>query len=134
MQVAQTGTTLLRPQLMEVKRGLEAVLRQVVAYQYAYLEADEVFPYLEGEVRRSGILNWQSVRNMALAVTLKLEDAHQNLQAAKLAVDFFGQFLAVPDAFKPVAAPLYAGVYKQLQIPNAEDYFQRVVEISAKMV
>ncbi|MEI8233525.1 MAG: hypothetical protein WCH57_02435 [Verrucomicrobiota bacterium] len=131
-QVAATGTTLFRPQLMEIKRGLEAVLRQVVAYQYAYLETDETFPYLEGEVRRSGLLSWQSVRNLDLQVelTLALAGPGENLNAAQMAVDCFSQFLAVPDAFKPVAAPLYASVYKQLEIPNAEDYFLRVVEIA----
>ncbi len=50
-----------------------------------------------------------------------------------MAVDFFGQFLAVPDAFKPVAAPLFATVYKSLQIDNADDYFQRVVEITQRL-
>ncbi|MDD5349728.1 MAG: hypothetical protein PHQ12_05910 [Chthoniobacteraceae bacterium] len=131
-QVAATGATLFRPQLMEIKRGLEAVLRQVVAYQYAYLETDETFPYLEGDVRRSGLLSWRSVRNLDLNVTLTLSLASmdENLDAAQMAVDFFGQFLAVPDAFKPVAAPLYARVMKQLQIPDADAYCRRVVEIA----
>lgn len=131
-QVTATGTTLFRPQLLEIKRGLEAVLRQVVAYEYAYLETDETFPYLEGDVRRSGLLTWQSVRNLDLNVelTLPMADQSENLDAAQLAVNFFNQFLAVPDAFKPVAAPLYTSVYKQLQIPDADDYFLRVVEIA----
>lgn len=131
-QVAATGLTIFKPQLMEVKRGVEAVLRQVVDYQYAYLDADEAFTYLEGEVRCSGMLSQASVRNLKLNVelTLTLSRQAQNLDASRMAVDFFGQFLAVPDAFKSVAAPLYATVYKSLQIDNADDYFQRVLEIA----
>lgn len=132
-QVAATGTTLFRPQLLEIRRGLEAVLRQVVAYQYAYLETDEAFPYVEGEVRRSGLLSWRSVRNLELSVelTLPMASLGENLDAAQLAVECFTQFLAVPDAFKAVAAPLYTNVYKQLGVPEAESYFARVVEIAS---
>jgi hypothetical protein len=132
-QVAATGTTLFRPQLLEIQRGLEAVLRQVVAYQYAYQETDETFPYREGEVRRSGLLSWQTVRNLDLNVelTLPLASPGEDLGAAQMAVDCFNQFLAVPDAFKAVAAPLYTSVYRQLAIPDAETYFARVVEIAA---
>ena len=134
MQVAATGRTIFRPQLMEIKRGLEAVLRQVVAYQYAYLDGEEVFPYMDGEERRLGLLTPEYVRgvefNLELTLTLSRQD--QSLDASRMAIDFFGQFLALPDVFKPVAAPLFATVYKSLQIENAEDYFQRVVEIAGQ--
>ena len=43
---------------------------------------------------------------------------------------FASGLFSLPDAFKPVAAPLYASVYRQLQIPNADAYFLRVVEIA----
>ena len=134
-QVASTGRTIFKPQLMEVKRGLEAVLRQVVAYQYAYMDADETFAFREGDERRLDVLSRESVRELEFHVelTLTLFQQDQNLDASKLAVDFFGQFLAVPDAFKPVAAPLFATVYKNLQIDNADDYFQRVVEITQRL-
>ncbi|MCX6966685.1 MAG: hypothetical protein NTZ46_02715 [Verrucomicrobia bacterium] len=134
-QVAATGRTMFQPQLMEVKRGLEAVLRQVVEYQYAYLDADETFTYREGDERRLGLLSRESVRDLEFNVelTLTLSKQDQNLEASKLAVDFFGQFLAVPDAFKPVAAPLFTTVYKNLQIDHADDYFQRVVEIVGRL-
>ena len=127
---------MFQPQLMEVKRGLEAVLRQVVEYQYTYLDADETFTYLEGDQRRLGLLSRESVRDLEFNVelTLTLSKQDQNLEASKLAVDFFGQFLAVPDAFKPVAAPLFTTVYKNLQIDHADDYFQRVVEIARRQV
>jgi len=133
-QVANTGTTLFKPQLMEVKRGLEAMLRQVVAYEYTYLDADESFPYMDGEVRQLGVLSRESVRNMEFHVELTqtLSAQDQNLNASKLAVDFFNQFLAVPDVFKPVAAPLFTTVYKGLQIDGADEYFQRVVEIAQR--
>jgi len=134
-QIAATGTTIFKPQLMEVKRGLEAVLRQVVEYQYAYLDGDETFAYMDGEVRRLGLLDKESVRGFEFNVELtpSLTGQEQNLDASRLAVDFFSQFLAVPDAFKPVAAPLFACVYKSLQIDNADDYFQRVVEITQRL-
>ena len=134
-QVAATGTTMFKPQLMEVKRGLEAVLRQVVEYQYAYLDADETFTYMEGDERRLGLLSREKVRDLEFNVelTLTLFKQNQNLDASRMAVDFFGQFLAVPDAFKRVAAPLFTTVYKSLQIDNADDYFQRVVEISQRL-
>ena len=134
-QVAATGRTLFNPQLTEVKRGLEAVLRQVVDYQYAYLDADERFTYLNGDERRIGVLSRESVRglefNMELTLTQSKQD--QSLDASRLAVDFFGQFLAVPDAFKPVAAPLFTTVYRNLQIDNADNYFQRLVEIAQQL-
>jgi hypothetical protein len=131
-QVAATGTTIFKPQLMEVKRGLEAVLRQVVEFQYAYLDADETFTYMEGDTRRLGLLSQESVRNLELDVELTLNRAKQDqsLDASRMAVEFFSQFLSVPDEFKPVAAPLFTCVYKSLQIDNADDYFQRVVEIA----
>lgn len=129
-QVEAAGTTIFKPLLMEIRRGLEAVLRQVVAYEYAYLDADEAFPYLEGDVRQTGVLERDSVRNLELDVELLLSNSGQDLDGAQMAVEFFTQFLAVPDAFKPVAAPLFANVYKSLQIDHADDYFQRVVEIA----
>jgi len=131
-QVASAGTTIFKPQLMEIKRGLEAVLRQVVEFQYAYLDADETFTYMEGDTRQLGLLSQESVRNLELDVELTLNRAKQdqNLDASRMAVEFFSQFLAVPDEFKPVAAPLFTCVYKSLQIDNADDYFQRVVEIA----
>ena len=129
-QVAAAGTTLFRPQLLEVKRGLEATLRQVVEYQYAYLDADEAFSYREGDERRLGLLTRESVQGLDFNVELTFSQQDQNLDAARLALDFFNQFLAVPDAFKAVAAPLYATVYRSLQIDKADDYFQRVVEIA----
>jgi len=135
-QISATGTTIFKPQLMEVKRGLEAVLRQVVEYQYAYLDADETFAYMEGDVRRFDLLSQESVRGLEFNVelTLTLSNQDQNLDASRLAVDFFSQFLALPDAFKPVAVPLFTTVYKNLQIDNADDYFQRVVEIAQQTV
>jgi hypothetical protein len=128
--VEASGTTIFKPQLMEIKRGLEAVLRQVVAYEYAYMDTDETFPYLDGDVRRLGVLSRESVQDLELNVELILSNDDQDLAASQLAVQFFSQFLAVPDAFKPVAAPLFANVYKNLQIDSADDYFQRVVEIA----
>jgi hypothetical protein len=133
-QVASAGTTIFKPQLMEIKRGLEAVLRQVVEFQYAYLDADETYVYMEGDARRLGLLSRESVRNLELDVELTLNRAKQdqNLEASRLAVEFFSQFLVLPDAFKPVAAPIFTTVYKSLQIDNADDYFQRVVEIAQR--
>ena len=134
-QVAATGRTMFNPQLMEVKRGLEAVLRQVVEYQYAYFDADETFAYMNGDERCVGVLNRESVRGLEFNVelTLTLSKQDQNLDTARMAVDFFGQFLAVPDAFKPVAAPLFTTVYKSLQIDTADDYFQRVLDIAQRL-
>ena len=134
-QVAATGRTIFKPQLMEVKRGLEAVLRQVVEYQYAYMDADETFVSMNGDERCVEVLSQASVQDLEFNVelTLTLSKQDQNLDASRLAVDFFGQFLAVPDAFKPVAAPLFTTVYKSLQIDNADAYFQRVVEITQQL-
>lgn len=131
-QVAATATTIFKPQLMEVKRGLEALLRQVVSYQYTYIEGDEVFTYAQGEERKSGLLKRDAVRDLEFNVELTLSRAKmdQNLDSSRMAVDFFGKFLEVPDAFKPVAAPLFACVYKSLQIDNADEYFQRALEIA----
>ena len=134
-QVTATGRTMFNPQLMEVKRGLEAVLRQVVEFQYAYLDGDETFSYLNGDERCLGVLNRESVRGLEFSVelTLTLSKQDQGLDASRLAIDFFGQFLAVPDAFKAVAAPLFTTVYKNLKIDNADAYFQRVVEIAQQL-
>lgn len=131
-QVASAGTTLFNPILHEVKRGLEGLLRQVVEFQYAYLDADEPYVYLEGGERRTGLLSRESVNGLELDVALTLNRAKldQSLEVSQLAVDFFSRFLALPDAFKPVAAPLFATAYKSLRIDRADDYFQRVVEIA----
>jgi hypothetical protein len=134
MQLASVSQTIFKPQLMEVKRGLEAVLRQIAAYEYAGMEEDEAFDYLEGGERRVGMLRWQEVRGVNVDVELLLTffKQGQSLECSRLAVDFFGRFLAVPDAFKPVAAPLFSTLYKGLQIDNAEGYFQRAVEIAKR--
>lgn len=129
-QVEAAGTTIFKPMLMEIRRGLEAVLRQLVRYEYAYLERDEAFPYMEGEERRMGVIRRESVRDLNLDVELLISSGEQDLEVSRTAVEFFKQFLSVPDAFKPVAAPLFANVYKHLQIDHADDYFQRVVDIT----
>ena len=133
-QIVSSGATLIKPQVMEVKRGLEAVLRQVVEYQYACQEGDETFTYLDGNARVQGTLSRESVRDLEFDLELTLTRSKQmkSLDAAKMAVDFFGKFLAVPDAFKPVAAPLFTTIYKSLEIDNADDYFQQVVKIAQR--
>lgn len=130
--IVESGATLFRPQVMEVKRGLEAILRQVVAYQYACQMSDESFVYLDGETRVEGVLCWQDLQDMDLSVELTLTRSKQlrNLDAVRMAVDFFGKFLAVPDRYKAIAAPLYASVYKNLEIENADQYFHQIVRVS----
>ncbi len=131
-QIVASGTTMYRPQMMEVKRGLEALLRQVVEYQYAYQEGDEKFTCREGETRVEGMLGKESTRGLEVDVELTLTHAKQSqsLETARMAIDFFNLFLAVPDEFKPVAAPLFATIYNSLEIDNAPDYFQQVVQIA----
>ncbi len=130
--LAANGKLIFKPLAMDAKRGLDAVLRQVVEYQYAFQDADETFDYREGEARVYGTLSRESVRDLAFDVELTLKRATQgrNLDAAKMAVDFFGKFLAVPDGFKAVAAPLFATVYKSLEIDHADEYFQKIVALS----
>jgi len=130
LQVESAGNTVFKPTLLEVRRGLEMVLRQMVQYEYAFSDADEVFPYTDGEAKRFDVLRGGSVRGLGLEVDLVLSDSDKNLNTAKQAVEVFTKFLEVPDAFKPVAAPLFANVYKSLQIDRADDYFQRVVEMA----
>ncbi len=131
-QIVQSGATIFRPQVMDIKRGLEGVLRQVVDYQYSCQTGDETFSYRDGEQRVEEVLCREQLGNLQFHVELTLSRAHQlqRLEAARVAVDFFGRFLALPDAFKPVAAPLFATVYKSLEIDQAEGYFQQVVEIT----
>ena len=133
-QIVNSGTALLRPLAMDVKRGLEAVLRQVVEYQYACQEEDETFTSVEGDARILETLIADRVRELEFDVELTLTRAKQarSLDSAKLAVDFFGKFLALPDAFKSVAAPLFTTVYKSLEIDNADDYFQQIVNIARR--
>jgi len=133
-QIMSSGATLQRPQIQEVKAGLEGVLRQLVEYQYFYQEQDEIFSYREGDVRVLGTLIAAQVRDLEFAVELTLRRASQTraLDAAKLAVDFFAKFLEVPDAFKSVAAPLFTTVYKSLDIDHADAYFQQVVKIAQR--
>ena len=133
-QMAMTATTIFKPQLMDLKRGLEAVLRQLVRYQYAFQDVDESFVYLDGEARVVGTLTQESVRGLECEVELTLTRSKQtqSLEASKMAVDFFGKFLEVPDLYKAVAAPLFTTVYKSLQIDNADDYFQRVSQIAQR--
>ena len=131
MQIVTAGSTLLKPLVMDAKRGLEAVLRQLVEYQYAYQDNDENVAYPEGEARETGTLPAAQVRDLEVAIELTLNRARQasSLEAARLAVDFFGKFLAVPDPFKPVAAPLFTTVYKSLEIDHADDFFAQAVRI-----
>ena len=79
-----------------------------------------------------GTLEWERVRELKFDVelTLKRGRQSQDLDAAQMAVNFFGQFLAIPDTYKPVAAPLFAAVYRTLEIDNAEDYFRRIEQIA----
>jgi len=135
-QIATTATTIFKPQLMGVKRGLESVLRQIVEYQYTFQDNDEAFTYLDGESRVTGLLTREDVQGLECDVELTLTRAKQtqSLDASRLAVDFFGKFLAVPDEFKPVAAPLFTTLYKSLQIDNADDYFRQVAQIAQRPV
>jgi|GEM_PF-1896507 len=130
-QIVESGTTLFRPQVLDIKRGLEAVLRQLVTYQYACQATDETFTYLEGGERLCGTLSCDSVRGLEFNIELTLTRARQlrRLESARVGAEFFGKFLAVPDAFKPVAAPLFATIYRNLEIDNADDYFRQAVEI-----
>ena len=131
-QIMSSGALLLKPQVMDVKEGLEAVLRQLVEYQYAFQETDETFTCMEGDSRVMATLHAREGRNLDFKVELTMTSGKQarSFDSAKLAVDFFGKFLAVPDAYKPVAAPLFTTVYKSLEIDNADDYFQQAAKIA----
>jgi hypothetical protein len=133
-QLVTSATTIFRPQLMGVKRGLEGILRQLVEYQYGFQEEDETFSYPDGEGRAVGVLTREAVRGVRCEVELTLSRSRQSqsLEASRLAVDFFAKFAEIPDAYKTVAAPLFACVYKSLQIDNAEDYFQQVAQIAGR--
>jgi hypothetical protein len=130
-QIVQSGATIFKPQILDIKRGLEAVLRQLVAYQYSCQTGDETFVYRDGETRVEGTLCRESLHDLEFNVELTMSRSQQlqNLDSSRMAIDFFGKFLAVPDEFKPVAAPLFTTIYKSLEIDNADDYFQRVVEL-----
>ena len=130
-QIVESGTTIFKPQVLDIKRGLEAVLRQLVTHQYACQTLDETFTYMEGGERIRGTMSCESVRNLEFNIELTLTRARQlrRLEAARVGAEFFSKFLAVPDDFKPVAAPLFATIYKNLEIDNADDYFRQTVEI-----
>ncbi len=131
-QIVESGTTIFKPQVLDIKRGLEAVLRQLVTHQYTCQTTDETFTYMEGNERVQGTLSCESVRNLDFNIELTLTRARQirRLEAARVGAEFFSKFLAVPDEFKPVAAPLFATIYKNLEIDNADDYFRQAVEIA----
>ncbi len=126
--IIQSGLTIFRPQIMDVKRGLEAVLRQLVAYQYACQTESEAYTYLDGSERVRGTLYPDEVQGLEFNVELTLMRARKNekLEASRLAVDFFLRFLNIADEYKPVAAPLFEAVYKNLEIDNADDYFRQI--------
>lgn len=130
--IVESGSTLFRPLVLEIKRGLEAVLRQVVAYQYACQISDEAFVYFDGDTRVEGMLCRDDLKDLDLSIELTLTRSRQlrNLDAAKMAVEFLAKFLEVPDRYKAVAAPIYASVYRNLEIENAEQYFQQIVRVS----
>ncbi len=131
-QIVESGTTIFRPQVMDIKRGLEAVLRQLVRYQYTYQTGDEEFTYREGDLRVHGVLRREVLEGLEINIELTLTRARQlrRFDAARMAADFFAKFLAIPDEFKGVAAPLFSTIYKTLEIDNADDYFRQVVEIT----
>ncbi|HWL51529.1 MAG TPA: hypothetical protein VNQ90_03790 [Chthoniobacteraceae bacterium] len=131
-QIVQSGATIFKPQVMDIKRGLEAVLRQIVDYQYSCQTGDETFTYHDGERRVEGTLCRERLAELQFNVELTLSRARQlqRLESARVAVDFFGRFLALPDPFKPVAAPLFSTIFKSLEIDHADAYFHRIVEIA----
>ena len=132
--IVESGTTLLRPLVMEVKRGLEAVLQQVVAYQYAFQASDEAFVYFDGETRVEGVLCREDLKDLEIRIELTLTRSRQqrSLEAARMAVEFLTRFLEVPDRYKAAAAPLFAMVYRNLEIENAEQYFQQIVRVNGE--
>ncbi len=130
LQIEEVGTTIFKPLLAEIRRGIEAVLRQVVRYEYAYLDGDETFPFLEEGARRFGVLECGSVKDLDLDVELCLASDEMDADTARSAVDFFNQFLAVPDDYKAVAAPLFANVYRSLKIDHAEEYFEKALQVA----
>ncbi len=129
-QVEETGRTLFEPVLVEVRRGVQSVLQSIVTCEYACMDEDERFPYMEGGVRSFGLLSRERARGLDLEASLVLPGEGEDADGAETAVEYFKDFLAVPDAYKAVAAPLYARLYARLKVENGGQYFQRVLEIA----
>ncbi len=135
-QITASGNTMFVPLALQAKRGVEAVLQQVVNFQYAFQDHAETYTYLEGDAQMVAELNPRTIRGLKFNARITLTNLRQSesIQKNQMAIGFFDRFLAIPTPFQPVAAPLYNSVYKALGIDNTQDYFDRISQMNQQLI
>jgi hypothetical protein len=132
--IIASGNTIFEPMILAVKRGLERILRMVVRCQYYYQENEE-YTFQQNDQQAIAFLNKETVRHLDLYVELTLTNlsATQKLQQAQTAANLGNQFLAIPPQYKAALKPIYEQIFQSLQIDNADEIFQSILNADAAM-
>lgn len=137
MQVLQPATTATgveatlreaskigRRWLRRIVESYEEHLLKLVKIDTATMDQEEVFEYMEGEVRSFATINPQELENLTVNVTVQIsqEQGQRAIEKADLALKTMDRYFQYPPELRPFVKPMLKHIVKALGYENADEY------------
>jgi len=110
--------------MRRVVKGIEENLEKLVAVNVATLDTQEVFEYMEGEVRHFAELDPRHLENLNVNVSVELSQnqGQRAIERADLALKTMDRYFAYPPELRPFVKPMMKHIVRALGYENADDY------------
>lgn len=120
--ILQSASTLARQPINCIKGGIESALKYSLSLIYTNMDRPETYSYYEGEEQMAAVLDNLTVADLEMNVRLlltKFKDREAVEKSAK-AIEFFNQYIAVPEPEKAAGRPLFVQAIKGLGFDQAD--------------
>ena len=137
MQVLQPATTATgveaslkeaskigRRWLRRIVETFEEHLTKLVTIECATLDHNQVFEFMEGDVRTFAEMNPRDLENLSTNVTVEVsqEQGQRQIEKADLALKSMDRYFAYPPEMRPFVKPMIKEIVKALGYENADEY------------
>lgn len=132
-QIISRGAVLLKWPIDSVKEHLAHPLDGAIKLLYANQNQDETFAWSEGNMPELITLTRESVRDLRLNVSLTMTQAQnqQKLQSGQAAIGIHQRYVALPEAEKTSARPLYEQTIAALGYHGADQIIRQPITDAA---
>ena len=97
-----------RPWMRRIVRGFEEHLTKLVQVAMATMDEEEVFEYMEGDVRAFGVMTPDAIRNIGIntRVILSQDQGQRAIEKANLALQTQDRYFQSPPEMRPFIRPM----------------------------